>query len=256
MAEAERIEPKLEQPKVEVEAKVEPKVEPKVEAKVEPEAKVEVEAKPDAWKDKRLAQTTARNHELKAQLDAKEAELTALKAGKVEAKVEPAAASEEEVQAQVNSRLAIASWNKTCNDIAQAGTLAHPDFTAKVKDTVEKLVGADPTRGQAYVNLVNAANETDSSKAHEILYTLVSDPNEFDRVLGLSPVKMAVEMTRMLGSDGQVISRAPKPIKPIGSRGIAHEAIEPDDPDRSDNLDTKKWMERREKQVAERAKMH
>jgi hypothetical protein len=50
----------------------------------------------------------------------------------------------------------------------------------------------------------------------------------------------------------QQISKAAKPITPLNGRGVAHEAINPDDPTRADGLSTKAWMERREAQIRAR----
>ena len=263
MAETEtkdRVEPTLVETKVTETKTVETKpVETKVEDKSTDETKSTEETKPRAveppeWMTKRLNQTTARNHELNAE----NARLRAQLAGKGETKSDETkpdesakpAEVEAEVQRRTAAELSKQAWDKTCLDIANAGKAAHSDFLPVLTEAVGKLVGQDPARGQAYVNLVAAADAAGS--AHELLYSLASNPDEFDRVLSLSPVKQAVELAKMVEADGKVVSRAPKPIRPVTNRGQVHESIAPDDPDRADQLDTKTWMARREKQERER----
>lgn len=217
------------------------------------------------WMTKRLNQTTARNKELKSQVEAREARIAELEA-QLKAKEPPKTGGdgaggldEAEVERRANERARTMSaearaqeaWNSMCANITKAGEGAHADFEAKIGPVVKSLVDFnDAASFNAYASFVNVANET--GKAHEIIYDLAQNPDEFAKILSMPSARMAVEVARMVTPEGQILSKAPRPIRPVGNRGNAHEAIKASDPDRADNLDTATWMARREKEISDR----
>ena len=148
-----------------------------------------------------------------------------------------------------------------CTEAQSQGRLQFQDFDSKIQNLLQLVDRNDPTSAGAYNALIAAALET--GEAPKLVHRLGSDLNEAARVLALSPVKMAVELTKMAAGleaegrrhqpDANEISNAPPPLRPIGSRGVSHTAVAPDDPERADNLTDAEWMRRREAQVAARA---
>jgi hypothetical protein len=116
---------------------------------------------------------------------------------------------------------------------------------------VGKLVGlvdnSDPQGIAAYNAFLNAALET--GEASKIIYVLGGDLNEASRILSLSPLKMAVELTKMSARPVQQHSAAPRPINPAATNAqVARASTSPDDPG-SDHMSTEEWMRRRNEQI-------
>ena len=250
MAEPVVVEPVKVAPVVEAKADpvvVETKVEPVVEVKAEPETKVEgekkvepkVEAKPEPvvedWRDKRIAQLTAklREEQAKPKTEAKPD-------GTVERDLDA------EVETRATQRAAMDKFNQDCSDAATKGKAEFPDFQAKVTELTRLVDKADPASVGAYNEFLIAALAT--GEAPKIIHALGGDLNEASRILNLPPIKRAVELTRLAAKSPEPISDLPKPITTVGGRGAPHTAIEPDDPDRADALPIGTWMARREAQ--------
>lgn len=217
---------------------------------VEPAAPVVAEpVKPEDWRDSRIRVLTARLRE--EQEKNKQAAPTV-----PDSSVQPASAgrSEAEIRAQVAAELqaqaSAKAFNEACNAVAQKGKLAYPDFDPRVNE-LKKLVTDwnDPGQVSPYNQFLAAAIET--GEGEKILHALGGDLDEAARIMSLSPIKMAVELTKMAGGQGAVqLSGAPKPITPVASRNAQHTAIDPRDVSRADNLSTAEWMKRRNEQVA------
>jgi len=245
--------------KVEPEVKVEPKVEAQAEAKTEGEAKTEAtaeaktEAKPASrdWREARIDVLTAKLRQAEAEARAAAAKTTATTETKAldpaanirldEAEIDRRASERAQQQSQWDS------FNRSCNDAAQAGRLAFTDFDTRVGELRKLFDPNDPTQVANYNGFLAAALET--GEAPRLIHELGGDLNEAQRILSLPPLKMAVELTKRAARAPGQVSGAPKPITTVGSRGASHAAIDPADPDRSDGLSTKAWMERREAQV-------
>lgn len=207
-------------------------------------------AKPD-WRDRRIAQLTARLREAQAQ--PKPA------APAVDPSPAPPAGDPAEFRRQVQSEAARLSqqnaFTQACTDTAAAGRLAFPDFDARVGQLTQLVDQSDVTSVQQYNTLVSAAIETGQGAA--LIHRLGGDLNEASRLLSLPPIKLAVELARMAdrtmdGGHDTVGARKPlpKPITTVANRGAsANATIDPRDPDRADQLDTAEWMRRREAQV-------
>jgi len=234
---------------------VEPATEaaPKIELtpQPEPEAKPEPAPKQD-WRDKRIAQLTARLREVqsKAPVATPEPSGTPAPAGALD----PAsfsAAVEVAAEAKAEAKTALAVFNEACNLTAAKGKAAYKDFDSSVKNLQTLIDGGDPKEAAAYNSFVYAAIET--GEGAKVLYELGQDPDEAMRIMSLSPVKMGIEMAkRALGAGpAREISNAPRPITSVSRNGrSANVEITPGDKERADQLSTKTWMERREAEVA------
>lgn len=201
------------------------------------------------WRNKRIDQLTARLREAQAEL----ARAKAGEAGPATTGVSPPPA---DIEALANARaLEIAQvneFNRACNEVAQAGRQAFPDFNGRI-DALRGLVNpADPSEAQSYNTFLASALET--GEAHRLLHHLGGNLDEAQRILSLPPTKMAMELAKLAVRPPEQLSQAPKPIRPIaGGRQGPHTAIAPDDPERADNLSTAEWMRRREEQIAARS---
>jgi hypothetical protein len=164
---------------------------------------------------------------------------------------------QDDTQARIEARALelsrIQEFNRRCDETALAGRAAfgEQDFNGRINNLQKLVDHGDPTSINAYNSLLQAA--IDTGEGPKVLHALGADLNEAQRLLGLPPTRMAVELARRAFSPQQQVSLAPKPITPLASRGASHERIAPDDADRSDNLSTQEWMRRREAQLRERA---
>lgn len=192
------------------------------------------------WRDKRIAQLTAR---LRAAEASKPANDPAASGGDGD--------FESRVQAEASKRAAQAEFNRQCNEVAKSGRELFPDFDTRVQALQRLTDSNDPQSLAQYNTFIAAAIET--GEAPKLLHELGANLNEASRIMGLSPVKMGVELAKLASGKGTAVSNAPKPIVPLGGRGQNHEKIEPDDPVNGAKLDKKTWFERREAQVAQRA---
>lgn len=216
-------------------------------------------AKPkDDWRDARLRVETAKRREAEAKLRAFE-EKASKGTEETPAPGKPGTQrtfTEEEVNTRASAIAAQnAQWkafNDACVSTAEKGRTEFSDFDARMDDLKQLRDPEDPVSQGAYNMFLAAAMET--GEGPRILRELGGDLNEAQRILGLPPVKMAVEMTKLALAKPREGSKAPKPITAIGSRGAAHVQIDPADKERGDNLSTAEWMKRREAQVKEQAR--
>jgi hypothetical protein len=238
---------------VETPAVVETPETPVVETPETPAVAETVETTPAVnWKDRRIAQLTAKLREEQAK--AKPATVT----------TDPAAAAVAETQADFDARVSARAaeltagneFNRQCSEAGKAGEAAFPDFQDRVKQLVTLVDRNDPSQVQTYNQFLSAALET--GNAPQLIHALGGDLDEASRIMSLSPIKMAVELTKLAakapqaaegGKDELQLSGAPKPITPVGGRAGPHTQIDPTDPSRSDSLSTAEWMRRRNAQV-------
>lgn len=224
---------------------------PTEEAKPAEQAKPAAEAKPtdDSWKDRRIAELTSKLHTAR-QAAVKPAETLAATAKPV---LDPTTDFNARVNAAASQQVAEQRFADDCNAAVAKGRelFGKEEFNERI-DGLKKLVDAnDPASLMAYNQMLIAA--LDTGEAHAVIFELGGNLNEAQRILGLTPTKMAIALDRLIpkgAKDDTAVSGLPKPIRPIESRGARHDEIPPDDTERSDTLDTATWMARREKQVA------
>lgn len=147
----------------------------------------------------------------------------------------------------------IQEFNKACDEAAAKGRKDYPDFNTKLQGLLNVVDMNDQSQSTAYNNFLAAALET--GDAPRLIYELGSDPNKASALLAMTPVRMAVELTKMASStqeERREETRAGRPITPINRTSNNRNPIAPDDPDRADSLSTAEWMRRRTQQLAER----
>jgi hypothetical protein len=156
-------------------------------------------------------------------------------------------------EARARELAVIHDFNRRCDEVALAGrrVFGETQFNGQIANLQKVIDQDDPASVQNYNSFLMAAIET--GEAAKLLHQLGSNLDEAQRIMGLPPTRMAVELTRLAMGPEQQVSGAPRPINPVGGRGASHEQISPDDPDRADHLATQEWMRRREAQLTERA---
>lgn len=204
------------------------------------------------WRDKRIATLTRRLRELQEKGVSPPASPSPGATTTPPAPLQPPTDLDALVNQRARELAAVNDFNRRCDDTALAGRAAfgETEFNSRI-DNLRKLVdNTDQQSVQAYNSMLMAALET--GDAARVLFDLGADLNEAQKVLAMTPTKMAVELTRKAAMPPSTVSNAPKPINPITTRPGSHERISPDDPDRSDHLSTAEWMRRREEQLAAR----
>lgn len=209
------------------------------------------------WFQKRIDALTAEKHEARRQAEAaqKQAETLLQQLSEMRSGAAPAAPvdgtqqppvvkpvvpmSETEIEARAEKRAEeisrVKAFNKACDDIAEAGKSEFTDFDDALKNF--NMLGGIP--------LTMLETLTDMpTNAHKVLRAVGKDPELAERVLKMSPMKMAMELARIeSGLDkapaSKPLSLAPKPITPIdsGARGEV-------DPEK---MSTAEWVQWREK---------
>lgn len=201
------------------------------------------QATPD-WRDKRIATLTRRLRELQERPP--------------EAPQPQPPNQQQADQALINQRARelsiIQEFNRRCDEVATTGRaqFGEAEFMGRISNLQKLSDATDPASVQAYNSLLMAALEAGDSA--RLLHDLGADLNEAQRILGMNPTRMAVELTKRAAAPPVEVSSAAKPITPLGNRSASHERVAPDDPDRADHLSTAEWMRRREAQIADRRK--
>lgn len=202
------------------------------------------------WRDKRIATLTRRLRELQ------EKGVSTTVAPPPSTPPAAPLSPPTDLDALVNQKAmelsAVQDFNRRCDQAALEGrtTFGESEFNGRINNLRKLVDNTDPQSVQAYNAMLMAALET--GDAPRLLHDLGADLNEAQRLLLLTPTKMAVELTKRAAMPTPTVSNAPRPINPVGTRPGSHERIAPDDPDRADHISTAEWMRRREEQVAQR----
>lgn len=203
---------------------------------------------PEDWRDRRIAQLTAR---LKNQEPVPKEQVVPDPAlADMVPKAEVDRLANERAQALADR----AAFNAACNSAAQEGRKIFPDFDASVAELAKVVDRSDAASRQAYDSFLEAALET--GEAPKIIYALGRDLNEAMRIMELSPIKRAAELAALAGADLGQVSNLPKPIVTVQGKNAGPSEIVPDDPARADKLSSAEWHRRREAQVASQAKSY
>ena len=161
--------------------------------------------------------------------------------------------TQEQINQIINERANLVAsqtaFNTRCNDAASRGASKFPDWQTKLTGLTQLVDSTDERSVQQYNLFLEAALET--GDAENIIYRLGSNLNEAARVLGMSPMKMAMEVGKLGEGKGKEPSKAPKPIRPVGSTSPVT-GVKPDDPERGQEMAIDEWMKARNKQAAER----
>lgn len=202
------------------------------------------------WKMNRIDQLTAQLNEERRLRAAAVVPAPTPKPGETEADFQA------QVDAAANEKAgqiaAVQDWNSRCNSVADKGKAEFPDFAARlgaIQGVINNQDAADVTQ---YNEVLASAMET--GHAHKVLHELGENPGQFRELMNLSPVKRAQRLATMTAKYAPPESEpdpswAPKPITPVGGRGVHYDGIKPDDPTNGTKLPIGEWMKQREKQA-------
>ncbi len=216
-------------------------------------------AAPD-WKDREMARLRERRRAADAEIAELKARLqtTTPVQTQTTTQLDPVEDFNRRVAAEVQKQLPVAAaqqdFNRRCNETVEKGreTYGATEFDGRVQRLRSVVDMTDPEGAAKFNNFVSAALET--GDAARLVYELGEKPEEASRIMGLTPIKMAVELARMANPAAPTgeVSRAPRPITPIGNGAANRNPINPDDAERADQLSTAEWMRRRETQLKDR----
>lgn len=219
-----------------------------------PAAVVAPVADPSAWKDKRIAELTAKLNAAKAAVP-----VTVAAPAPGETPEAFAARVDEAANAKAVEIAAINDWNSRCDAVASQGHKEFPDgaaapsFKARLAACQSVVNPGDAGEVGQFNSVLAAAMET--GQAHKLIYALGEKPEEMQRIMRLSPMKMAIEIANRAAKLGagpvaEEPSGAPAPITPIKGGGAHYEGIDPSNPTNGTKLPIGEWMKQREKQAA------
>lgn len=204
------------------------------EAKAQAELELEKpkeEPKPEKdWRDKELAKKHAQIKEKERQLAEKEQRIKDLEdlaakatqprddAGKFvpaeEVRHAPASYSQDDVNAAAEKLRNAEKFNEACAAAEIRGKETYKDDFEKSVENIRLLGGFDPE------TMVGILATDDPSK---VLYELGKNPDEYHRIMELTPAKRIAEMTKMAITPAAKpkLSEAPAPVDTVGGRGGA-----------------------------------
>lgn len=187
------------------------------------------------WFQKRISEVTREKYEAKRQADESAQEVQRLteqlarfQAGDTEGDQ----SSVQHLARQEAERIVAArSFDERCNKVHAEGIKEFPDFGKAVSDL--QMVGATTQFWEL---------ATESDAAAKLLHHLGQDLDEAARIASLPPVQMARELTKLEYKLAQApapkpASKAPAPVKPIGSGGVADSGLR-------DDLSMDEWARR------------
>ncbi|MHB1098447.1 MAG: hypothetical protein ACYCZR_02715 [Burkholderiales bacterium] len=207
------------------------------EAEETPEQKEE-KAKREPWFQKRIGELTREKYEAKraAEQAAQEAQklreyLESVQQGEAQ---QPMGDVQSLVKQEAAKLIAEQTFNEACNKVYATGKTEFKDFDDSVANL--QMVGMN----REFLEIVSS-----SDAGHKVLHYLGNDLDEAARIAAMPPLQMARELTKLEYKLGQEkpkpVSKAPAPIKPIGTGGATPNGL-------SDDLPIDEWMARFNKQ--------
>lgn len=224
------------------------------------EATTKTETKESGWEQRRIDQLTRKRYEEKARADYAQQRATALEAelaaarGQKPAETPQVAITPEKIQAMVQEHaqelVRGQRFDEASNKAAKAGEKEFPDF-AKAVVTLNTMGALFDEKGPT--DLADTIMQSDLS--HKLLHHLGSNPDEAEIILALPPKLQARQIGLLEARLSQapaaptvpLVSKAPAPIVPAGSRANASDAP-------SDKDDAATWQAKRAAEIAARAK--
>ena len=208
---------------------------------VDHEPNKEPEAKPEkkklSWEIRRINELTAKQRE--AEKRAAEAETALAKYQGTTTEEREAASKEplsvEEIRKQEREAIRreerlhaeTERFNEACNAVFEKGVNDIPDFL-DARDTLMNALGDEVARKPEFLQII-----TELDNGHQVFAELGRNPEEAERILKLSPVKMALEIAKMSDKvskpTAKPISKVPAPVTPIGGKTVKANRME--DPD-------------------------
>lgn len=192
---------------------------------------------------KRIGKKTGSEKELRKELDALKAKLEALETeGKPTLTEEDVETRAEKIAAQKQAQK---EFDAACNRLADEAIKIDKNFNSKVQELAEEVA---PIPG----HLIGMLDDIERGGA--VLNYLCDNPEEYEELLGLSLVKQANRLYK--------ISEKVKPTKPRKEISKVPEVKEPVKPSNnsdvvvlSDKDDMATWIEKRNKQIAQKRGM-
>lgn len=206
------------------------------EAEQQTEEQKEEAQKKEPWFQKRIGELTREKYEAKRAADDARAEAERLRQAIAQGQ-QGDQNGEADVDAlamrKAEKLVAEQRFNESCNKVYSDGAKEFQDFDKAVGNL--QMVGVS----REFLEMATAADA-----GHKILHHLGNDLDEAARILALPPLKMARELTKLELKLSQPaakpVSRAPDPIKPIGSGRTTDTGL-------SDDLPIDEWMRRDQK---------
>jgi hypothetical protein len=169
-----------------------------------------------------------------------------------------------EIEQLVAAEAARRDFTRQCNDAFAEGKKAHSDFEKVIADLNALSPVFDPRLQRTVMpqSLIEAALAT--GNAPEVLYALGKDNSLADRVLTMTPLQQAAELTKLSiklegsGEAGQAelpaVSRAPAPVRPkvTGTGGTPAQW----DPADTEHFSTAEWIAKREADLKRKETRH
>ncbi len=143
------------------------------------------------------------------------------------------------------------AFDAKCDEAAARGRAKYGDWQSRLQGFIMTVKDdSDPQSVHKYNLFLEAALETGEAEA--IIHKLAQSPEEAVRIVGLSPMKMAMALGKLAeGRSEEAVSKLPKPIRPIGSTSPVT-TTKPDDPERGHEIPISEWMARRDEQAKSR----
>ncbi|OWV62578.1 hypothetical protein ATY75_12200 [Rhizobium sp. N122] len=210
----------------------------------QPETPKPQQKKPLSWEMKRIHEETNKRREAEKRAADAEAELQRLRGGNTSSQSDPPAdgtpPSIEEIRRQERENIRreesanseMARRNAACNATFEKGVADIPDFD-EARVSLVSAFGHEINTRPEFLDAI-----TELENGHQVFAELGRNPAEAERILSLSPVKMALEIARMgdkLAKPAvptpKPISKVPAPVTPIGGQTKPATALEDADAD-------------------------
>lgn len=217
-------------------AAAEPGAEPQgdIEVAASAEPVIEPDKKPEkaplSWQEKRRIEETNKRRTAEARIAEVEAENKRLR----EAAAKPADGAAATPVATITPEQAIERAKQQL--VAQQEAEAFRDATGRVLGKgLETIPGFEEARQEMVANFGDQLNsrpdffeaiiDPDLPNGHDVFYALAKDPEQTERLLRMSPVKLGQEVAKLSAKlatpataapEPKVISKAPAPVRPVG----------------------------------------
>ncbi|MGN8022266.1 hypothetical protein ACTJJ7_16305 [Phyllobacterium sp. 22229] len=209
------------------------------EAPAEPEVEQpKPEKKKLSWETRRINELTAKRREAEqraAELEAENGRLRGIPAEERTTENTTQQPSVEEIRRQEREairreeqiRIDTDRFNQACNATFEKGVADIPDFV-DARDTLMNSLGDEVARKPEFLQII-----TELDNGHQVFAELGRNPEEAERILRLTPVKMALEIAKMGDKLAKPVvkpvSKVPAPVTPIGGKTTVASRL--DDPD-------------------------
>lgn len=141
-------------------------------------------------------------------------------------------------RAEIQAEDAQTQYDRDCNKAFADGAKRYKDNWETMLGRLPKLGGIDPA------TMVGILATDDPAK---VIYSMASNPDEYERIMDLSPAKRLAEMVKLALPDKtppRIPSNAPDPVVPLNGRGRSSSKINLYD----DNVADEDWYAQRERQ--------